>query len=282
MRSANIDIADRKYTLWQIQSTSADSWLFLKIFFLFQARPCNLRVDPSYVGHLNRLAVRSKQLVCGDNCFRLAMNCRQDPKYDRNADVLISLIAALANGTGGVIFLRNLVGDMHLATGKERELFATCLWNFLKTSLSHINTHSVLMEHFDDRVEDSNIMWMFILVKIHPTHLLAGTMEGGTKAIYRVNEHGKIVIQHIHVPHPHQEAVGAGEGHDNAALSEDSATSTGCISSGELTSLAEPQGQPEVKDEDIAKMLSTDKPDQLSWTKNKINWRKNLNVEPMV
>ncbi len=207
------------------------------------------------------------------------MSGRQDPKYDRNTDVLISLIAALANGTGGVIFLTNVDGDNTSPTEKEKKTFGVSLLNLLKTGLHHFNIKSVLLEHFDGNMGDSNCLsWMFILVKMFDTHVLGEACGENTNLIYRVNEDGEIVLHHGHVPHTYTGAVGTAYDQDNAAGDEHSLVSPGHPDSGESKSVSTPETAPEVKDDEIAKMLAEDRPDQLSWTTNTTNWRKNLTV----
>ena len=119
---------------------------------MFQVRARVPAVDSGYIEHLNTFAVRSDQLICGDNCFRLPYNCRQDPKYDKHADILVSLIAALANGTGGVIFLTNYKGDNAYPSEEVKDSFRGSLLNFLRTALSHFKAPSVSLEYFDHRL----------------------------------------------------------------------------------------------------------------------------------
>ncbi len=219
----------------------------------------------------------SNQLICGDNCFHVAFNGRQDPKYDRNADLLLSLVAALANGAGGVIFLTTVDEHNALPSKKDKETFRMSLLNFLKTGLSQFNPQSVLLDDFDDRVGDSRVLvWMLMLVKMFPTHVFAETTEENAKEIYRVSENGEIVFQHVDVPNTQQGVVGSGEDQGSAAASGRTSGLTGHTASEVPTLL--PEQVADVQDEAITRMLFEDKPEQLSWTAHTTNWRKHLTV----
>ena len=184
----------------------------------------------------------------------------------------------MANGAGGVIYLTTVDEDNTPPSEKEKQSFRMSLLNFFKAGLSHFNPQSVLLEDFDDRVGDSGILvWMCMLVKMFPTHVFAETTEEKGKTMYRLNEDGEIVLQNVYIPDINQGFVGAGEDQqDTSAVSERNSGSTKHTASQGPASL--PKSEADVKDEDIIRMLSENKPDQLSWTSNTTNWRRHLTV----
>ena len=108
-----------------------------------------------------------------------------------------------------------------------------------------------------------------------PTHILSERTDENTSLIYRVNEEGQIILQTVNLTHTPSAVIGNEYQQDSAQNS----TPSGLPDPESKFLRLETETGSEVKDEEIAKMLFEDKPDQLSWTRNRINWRKNLTLE---
>ncbi len=90
----------KSWTL-SVLGTTSDTNYFS--FFLFQASPI-FQID-EFLKELNECTVMSHEVKHGEYSFKFSMNPYQHPCLDNSMHQLLSIVASLCNGCGGIIYL---------------------------------------------------------------------------------------------------------------------------------------------------------------------------------